>query len=83
MHGVVAQKFLHLNLLCMLPAENDDENTTYELNEDLEIPLDISMDIILRMRRRFPPRIKYEDTDFIVVKNYYLINILLVVIHYF
>ena len=50
-------------ITAMLNLDNDDENTTYELNEDLEIPLDMSMETLNKILDFSNYELNNEDTD--------------------
>ena len=47
----------------MLNIQNDDKNTNYELNEDIEIPLDVSYDILKKILEFINYELENEDTN--------------------
>lgn len=50
-------------ITAMLNIENDDKNTNYELNEDIEIPLDVSYDILKKILEFINYELENEDTN--------------------
>tara|TARA_B110000114_G_C14933976_1_gene333535 strand:- start:108 stop:572 length:465 start_codon:yes stop_codon:yes gene_type:complete len=47
----------------MLNIENDAKDTTYELNEDIEVPLDISYEILKKILEFINYELEHEDTN--------------------
>ena len=50
-------------ITAMLNIQNDDKNTNYELNEDIEIPLDVSYDILKKILEFINYELENEDTN--------------------
>ena len=50
-------------ITAMLNIQNDDKNTNYELNEDIEIPLDVSYDILKKVLEFINYELENEDTN--------------------
>ena len=51
------------SITAMLNIQNDDKNTNYELNEDIEIPLDVSYDILKKDLEFINYELENEDTN--------------------
>ena len=49
-------------ITAMLNIEDDDENTNYELNEDLEVPVDVSYETLKKVLEFRNYELKNEDT---------------------